>query len=81
VLLMHAAAWQGVAGGASARRSDLLVSAMQVRSVEAAKSGARGSVIRAPGLGDGLGWMLALSPGISTRRLSGSFQVGGALAP
>jgi hypothetical protein len=36
VLLMHAAAWQGVAGGASARRSDLLVSAMQVRSVEAA---------------------------------------------
>lgn len=36
VLLMHAAAWQGVAGGASARRSDLVVSAMQVRSVEAA---------------------------------------------
>jgi hypothetical protein len=36
VLLMHAAAWQGVAGGASARRSDLLVSAVQVRSVEAA---------------------------------------------
>lgn len=36
VLLMHAAAWQGVAGGASAPRSDLVVSAMQVRSVEAA---------------------------------------------
>ena len=34
VLLMHAAAWQGVAGGASAGRSDLVVSAMQVRTVE-----------------------------------------------
>lgn len=33
VLLMHAAAWQGVAGDASPRRSDLVVSAMQVRTV------------------------------------------------
>lgn len=33
VLLMHAAAWQGVAGNAPARRSDLVVSAMQVRTV------------------------------------------------
>lgn len=40
VLLMHAAAWQGVAGGASAGRSDLVVSAMQVRSVEAAAAAA-----------------------------------------
>lgn len=35
VLLMHAAAWQGVAGGAAPGRSDLVVSAMQVRAVEA----------------------------------------------
>ena len=40
VLLMHAAAWQGVAGGTSAGRSDLMVSAMQVRSVEAAAAAA-----------------------------------------
>jgi hypothetical protein len=33
VLLMHAAAWQGVAGDAPARRSDLVVSAVQVRTV------------------------------------------------
>jgi hypothetical protein len=33
VLLMHAAAWQGVAGDTSARRSDLVVSAVQVRTV------------------------------------------------
>lgn len=36
VLLMHAAAWQGVAGDAPARRSDLVVSAMQVRTVASA---------------------------------------------
>lgn len=40
VLLMHAAAWQRVAGGTSAGRSDLVVSAMQVRSVEAAAAAA-----------------------------------------
>lgn len=48
VLLMHAAAWQGAAGGSPAGRSDLVVSAMQVRTVEPVPVAAAVAVVVPP---------------------------------